>query len=1078
MTPTDPSPPQKSRRLAGKRRGRRLLIGLAAAAVAVLLLYIVGANLFLSSARVQRLVSPNPHKLLVTWERAWTVWPGRIHLTGVEIRGQNRRLQWWAALDRTRVSVDLPALAWRTFHARSIAGDGLEFRLRLRLPAGGTPPTGPDGRPLTPDIPGLDNPPHPPPEATGDPRRPEERPPGWRIHLDRIALEGLREIWVDRYRLAGESGELRGAMELQVRGPLTVEQAEIELREGRMKRGGEELLEGVGLDLGVRLDTFHPKREKGLAFLRHVSGDLRLDTHTDSIGFLDPLIRRVPGLTLDSGGALTVDARIDHGQPAAGSRFELVPEGLQVAYHGFRADGRGRVQGEIRGAGDAGLRTVVEAVFERFDLRRESGEVATEAPTLDARTLARRALAGRGVSGRGLTVRATVQGLRLDRPPPPPTVEVDLAELEIPDLTVYNALLPEDLGLLLVSGHGSFGAHAVLDAGGGTGRGELTFTARELEARGGRGSQARPFESRGEVEVQLEIPAFDLAERTFETGDGRVGVSDLEVAAESEALRWRTRLDRLDVELDPAAFRRRTVHAQRLTGRGLTLELDRPAGESDADPRRTQARRGPETSGDRDGWRLRLEQVAIEEIRELRFERYRLQGRGRLAGDLDLQLGGPLAAPKVLLEMDKARILEDKVEKGNPRTETLLPRLDLRTELTFEELLPARVGPAFLAHASGTLHLRTHSDSLAVVNRFLTRAPELRLDGNGELTLDLVLERGTVVRGSRLTTVGELDLRFLDYEARGSGRLTGSVEPGPRGTGRQTVLEADLGRFDLSWRGGPQKYVRGTGLDLVVTAPVLFLGAPFEMPELEVEIDLPESEVPDFTVYNPMLPAGADLRLTAGRGSLAGHASFDTASATGQAEMTLHATGLSARYGTTDLTGDFQLRTRIPRMQLRERRFDLAGSRMDIERAVVAGEPMEDAWWMRVELPRARLELGEAPSLDARVRAALRDSSPLTAYLESKKKILRWVDRALTVKDVEMAGDLRAQPGLYRLGDLTVTGRHLEILGELRVGERQHAGLFHLELGPLSVGFEMVNGQRDLKVFGSREWFRAKRTQW
>lgn len=1032
-----------------RRRWRRRLGVLVALAVAALLLYVAGANYFLRSPDLHRRIFKHPEKLRVTWERAWTLWPGRVHLEGVEIRGQNRDLQWWASLDRVRVSVDLPRLAFRTFHTRGISGAGLDFHLRLRLPPGGTAPTGPEGEPLTPPIPGLDNPPVPPPEELV-PRPPGGRPPGWRIHLEGIELDGLRRVWIDRFRLDGR-GALGGAMQFQVRGELAVREARLRFHDGRLTRGPEELLERVDLGLDLTLDPFRPRGRQGREALRYVSGELRLDTRTASMGFLDPLLSRVPGLSLDGGGELALQVGLEHGRPAAGSRFELVPEGVSLALHGFEAAGTGRLRGEVED--DRGTR--IAADFETFRLRLPD--------RLEPTTL----------QGRGLTFSARTDELDLTELPPPPVVEIGLEALEIPDVTAFDDWLPESGGLRLEQGRGSVGARGVLDARTGTGHGEVTVDLRDLIARrrAAAGQAGQQLEARGDLEARLEIPSFDLDRRTFETADGRVGLTGFEASGRGSLLDWSARFDRLDAQLDAGAFRRREIHAREITGHGVTVEIDLP---EEAAPGRRRTGGGDRGDGRGDGWRLRLDRLDVRAVRELRYGRYRLLGGdGRVAVTADWRPGGPLSAERVLLDFDDARLLDREAEGGE---RPILPRLDLRTELAVEELLPAVAGAAFLSHTSGTVHLATRSDTFTLLNRYLARIPELHLDGGGELTLDAVLERGRLVPGTRITTVGELEVTFLDYLARGRGRLAGAIESASGG--ERSVLRADLDRFDLSWRDGPQSYVHGTGLDLKIAGPPVYLGAPMEMPDVEIEIDLPASEVPDLTVYNGVLPAAAGLRLTSGRGTLAAHAVYDTARGSGSADVTLSADRLGARYGTTDLVGDFRLTTRVPAMRLEERRFDLSRTRLDIRRAVVAGEPMEDGWWMVVELPESHLDLGTTPTLDARIEASMRDSSPLTAYLESKRPMLRWVEGALTVRDVEMEANLRAEPELYRLRDIRVTGRRLEILSELRVGEDEHAGLFHVKYGPFSVGLEMVDGQKELDVLGSRKWFEAKRARW
>lgn len=1031
------------------RHRRRWPWVLLAGGVALLLLYIGGANYFLRSPDLHRRIFKHPEKLLVTWERAWTLWPGRVHLDGVEIRGQNRNLQWWASLDRVRVSVDLPRLAVRTFHARSIAGEDLTFHLRLRLPPDGTAPTGPEGEPLAPPIPGLDNPPQPPPEELVS-RAPGERPPGWKIHLDGIDLDGFRRVWIDRYRLEG-GGTLSGSMELQVRGDLAVQDVRLRFHDGRLTTGPEELLERVDLELDAALDRFRPRGQKGLEFLRFVSGDLSLETRTASLDFLDPLLTRVPGLDLDGGGELTVDAGLDHGRPTEGSRLELVPEGVDLTFHGYRAGGTGQLRGEIEEGGT----TRITARFESFRLRLPQPEPAVT------------------LNGRGLTFSARTEELTLAEMPPPPEVEIGLEALEIPDVTAFDDWLPEGPGVRLERGTGSVAAHGVLDARSGTGRGEVTLGLRDLIARRvgeGAGEGAGQLEVRGDLDVGVEIPGFDLDRRTFEIADGRIGLTDFQATGRGGILDWSARFEQLEARVDAAALRRREIHAHQITGRGVVLEIDPPqsedgGGETGGPMDRRRQRRG----GGTDGWRFRLDRLDLSPVQELRFGPYRLVGeRNRLAGRVDWRLGGAVAAERVLVDVEAGRLLN--------RDSTVLPRVDLRADLAVEELLPGVAGSAFLAHTSGTLSLQTHSETLELLNRYLARLPELHLDGAGDLTVDAVLERGRLVPGTVVTLVGELEVDLLDYEARGSGRIRGEVE---HASGADTtVLRADLDRFDLSWRGGPQNYVRGTGLDLKVTGPSLYLGAPLEMPDVHIEVDMPASEVPDLTVYNGMLPAGAGLRITSGRGTLTARADYDTARGSGTADVTLRAEHLGARYGTTDLVGDFQLITRVPDMRLEPRRFDLSRTRLDIRRAVVAGEPMETGWWMVVELPESHLDLGTEPHLEARIEASMRDSSPLTAYLENRRPMLRWVGGALTVRQVDMEADLRADPGLYRLRNARITGRRLEILGELRVGEDESSGLFHVQLGPLSAGLEMLDGTKEFKLLGSRTWFEERRTQW
>ncbi len=84
-----------------------------------------------------------------------------VTVQGLEIRGQTRRFQWYARVDEIRTWVALTALVRKTFRTNSMRGHGLKFYRRQRLAPEAEPWQETD---LTPPIPGLSNPPKPPPE--------------------------------------------------------------------------------------------------------------------------------------------------------------------------------------------------------------------------------------------------------------------------------------------------------------------------------------------------------------------------------------------------------------------------------------------------------------------------------------------------------------------------------------------------------------------------------------------------------------------------------------------------------------------------------------------------------------------------------------------------------------------------------------------------------------------------------------------------------------------------------------------------------------------------------------------------
>ncbi|MFQ5936261.1 MAG: hypothetical protein ACE5LB_07630, partial [Acidiferrobacterales bacterium] len=135
---------------------RKWLIIAVSVVLAIEVIYVVGANVFLNSERAFDLINRKPEKLWLRWDKGWTLVPGVAHVEGLQIRGQDRNFQWYAQLDEITTAVSLTALIEKRFRTVWMRGSGLNFSMRQRLPLGSTP--GKEAA-LMPDIPGLSNPP-------------------------------------------------------------------------------------------------------------------------------------------------------------------------------------------------------------------------------------------------------------------------------------------------------------------------------------------------------------------------------------------------------------------------------------------------------------------------------------------------------------------------------------------------------------------------------------------------------------------------------------------------------------------------------------------------------------------------------------------------------------------------------------------------------------------------------------------------------------------------------------------------------------------------------------------------------
>src|SRR5438128_6535561 len=120
-------------RTQGPRRARRRFVRVAIVAAAlVVLAYPVLVNVLLAVGGVQKMFE-DTDTVKVDFRRAWSFWPGRVHVEDVRVTMQDRNVQFVLTMPSVDVTVRLAELAHRTFHATRVRGSGLVFRFRHRI---------------------------------------------------------------------------------------------------------------------------------------------------------------------------------------------------------------------------------------------------------------------------------------------------------------------------------------------------------------------------------------------------------------------------------------------------------------------------------------------------------------------------------------------------------------------------------------------------------------------------------------------------------------------------------------------------------------------------------------------------------------------------------------------------------------------------------------------------------------------------------------------------------------------------------------------------------------------------------
>lgn len=358
------------------RIARSWIRRLAAGAVSLAALYLLAANLFLLPSVGPSLISRRPERFRLSWESAWSLWPGKVRFRGLEIRGNQPRVRWWITAEQGEARIDLPALWRREVRIEHLAAAGVRSQTDRVLP--GQPPA-----------------PGPPPRRTP-----------WTVRLARIELSRVRQLGYGPLLLQGD-GVVAGSFRIVLRREVELGATQLKMPGARLLVRGSEAAREVDLQASLRLGPYSPRRHRGIAGFDFLSGRLRADGEVADL----PILERIgPAGAAPAGpGALAVDLRLERGRLVPGSRLR------------FAAPGGARLTATAEVDGD---RLALAAEAAGLTLRRRDGapflaadkaRLTASTPELRLSRLAAevRAIRKGGLPGSPLRGAADASGLRL-----------------------------------------------------------------------------------------------------------------------------------------------------------------------------------------------------------------------------------------------------------------------------------------------------------------------------------------------------------------------------------------------------------------------------------------------------------------------------------------------------------------------------------------------------------------------------------------------------------------------------------------------------------------------------------------
>ena len=102
--------------------------------IGIELVYLVVVNGALQLQLTQDLVNKiRPDRLYVSWERAWSWYPFRVHAEGIFANGQARTQQWEVTATSASGSISVLPLILKHVYLSDLQAENIDYRQRPRL---------------------------------------------------------------------------------------------------------------------------------------------------------------------------------------------------------------------------------------------------------------------------------------------------------------------------------------------------------------------------------------------------------------------------------------------------------------------------------------------------------------------------------------------------------------------------------------------------------------------------------------------------------------------------------------------------------------------------------------------------------------------------------------------------------------------------------------------------------------------------------------------------------------------------------------------------------------------------------
>ncbi len=287
----------------------RVIVRVALAALVLAILFFGGyaavARRLLSGPKLREAINVKADEFFMDWDEATSVWPGRVTVRNLRIRGSDPNVQWIVTIPQGTLRYSVLTLLRHKFLVTELRPQSIQFRLRQKV----KPEDAKDPK-LThlPPIPGFSDPPL---RDGGNIPPPESNP--FTVELLDVTTPAFDDIWVDGYHYRGPS-TLHGRFRLKPGHRAQIGPASVEFRRGELQINETPAVPTLDGRLDATFEDWDVQELKENKVWRVVTAKVSLSGPTPFVDALDSLLYLGPRVHISGGpGQFKLTGEIDHG---------------------------------------------------------------------------------------------------------------------------------------------------------------------------------------------------------------------------------------------------------------------------------------------------------------------------------------------------------------------------------------------------------------------------------------------------------------------------------------------------------------------------------------------------------------------------------------------------------------------------------------------------------------------------------------------------------------------------------------------------------------------------------------------